>query len=125
MNPFIVLNMDQDTTVAQVEDRYNELVLRYPPEQCPERFALIRAAYERLNSPLKIQRELLFGYDSTARALTEFLDSVPPYIERHRLDTRELGAVIQACRLKMGPVRIEDVPHDPTELAGGVEGEKG
>lgn len=105
MNPFVVLNVSVDVTAEQVEERYNRLVLKYTPERSPRRFALVRAAYERLNSPRKIQKELLFGYDETGRALTEELDIVPAYIERRRLGCRRLAALLRDCRLKKGPAR--------------------
>ena len=49
-DPYAVLGVPPNADDAAVRAKYLDLVRRYPPEQAPERFALIRAAYERLRN---------------------------------------------------------------------------
>jgi curved DNA-binding protein CbpA len=45
-DPYQVLELAPDADDAAIRTRYLELVRRWPPEQAPEHFAAIRAAYE-------------------------------------------------------------------------------
>ncbi len=47
-DPHIVLGLPADADDEAIRRRYLELVRRFSPEHHPERFAAIRAAYERL-----------------------------------------------------------------------------
>src|SRR5437660_6432871 len=47
-DPYQVLELAPDADDAAIRARYLELVRRWPPEQAPERFAAIRAAYEQV-----------------------------------------------------------------------------
>ncbi len=47
-DPHIVLDLPADADDETIRRRYLELVRRYSPEHHPEKFAAIRAAYERL-----------------------------------------------------------------------------
>jgi curved DNA-binding protein CbpA len=47
-DPWTILDLHPEADDAAIRARYVELVRRYPPEQAPEQFALIRAAYEVL-----------------------------------------------------------------------------
>jgi len=47
-DPHIVLGLPADADDEAIRRRYLELVRQFSPEHHPERFAAIRAAYERL-----------------------------------------------------------------------------
>jgi curved DNA-binding protein CbpA len=48
IEPYATLGLPMDADDAAIRARYLELVRQFPPEQSPERFAAIRAAYECL-----------------------------------------------------------------------------
>ena len=48
MDPFFVLDLPLDATDEQVEERYRELVARFPPDRRPGIFSEIRSAYHAL-----------------------------------------------------------------------------
>lgn len=58
--PHLVLGVAVDADEATLRRRYLELVRENPPEQCPQRFAEIRAAYEQLRDPTERLRRRLF-----------------------------------------------------------------
>src|SRR5437588_2718738 len=60
IDPYQVLELPPDADDAAVRARYLELVRRWPPEQAPERFAAIRAAYERVRDRDARLRHRLF-----------------------------------------------------------------
>ena len=72
-DPYTVLGLPDDADDAAVRQRYLELVRRFPPEQAPERFAVVRAAYERLRDRDARLRHRLFdaGRSDTIDALIE------------------------------------------------------
>ncbi len=47
-DPYDVLGIPDDADDAAIRARYLDLVRQFPPEQAPERFAAVRAAYEQL-----------------------------------------------------------------------------
>jgi curved DNA-binding protein CbpA len=47
-DPWQVLGLAADADDATIRHRYLELVRQFPPEQNPERFAVIRQAYENV-----------------------------------------------------------------------------
>lgn len=47
-DPHVVLNLPADADDETIRRRYLELVRQFSPEHHPEKFAAIRAAYERL-----------------------------------------------------------------------------
>ena len=58
-DPYAVLGLSTAASAEEVRQSYFRLVRRYPPETHPERFKLVRAAYEALKSPLRrAQREV-------------------------------------------------------------------
>jgi curved DNA-binding protein CbpA len=59
-DPYQVLELPPDADDAAVRARYLELVRRWPPEQAPERFAAVRAAYERIRDQDARLRHRLF-----------------------------------------------------------------
>src|SRR6476661_5346119 len=49
-DPFMTLGVPLDATDADIRKRYLELTVQFPPEQHPDRFAAIRAAYEKVRT---------------------------------------------------------------------------
>ena len=47
-DPYAVLELPPDADDVAIRRRYLELVRRFPPEQNPEKFSAVRAAYESL-----------------------------------------------------------------------------
>jgi curved DNA-binding protein CbpA len=47
-DPYSLLGVEPDADDETIRRRYLELVRLFPPEQHPEKFAAVRAAYERL-----------------------------------------------------------------------------
>jgi curved DNA-binding protein CbpA len=74
-DPYGVLGLPADSDDEMIRRRYLELVRRFSPEHHPERFAAIRAAYERLRDLDTRLRYRLFeaGRRETVDALLEEL----------------------------------------------------
>jgi len=72
-DPYTVLGVAPDAADDDIRRRYLELTRAFPPEQHPERFAAVRAAYERLKDLDARVRYRLFeaGKDDTIEALIE------------------------------------------------------
>lgn len=72
-NPYTVLEVPPEADDEAIRRRYLELVRRYPPEQHPERFAAVRAAYEKVKDINSRTMFLLFesGRDDTIDAIIE------------------------------------------------------
>jgi curved DNA-binding protein CbpA len=72
-DPYHILGLPTGTDDAAVRQRYLELVRRFPPEQAPERFAAVRAAYEQVRDRDARLRHRLFeaGRADTIDALIE------------------------------------------------------
>lgn len=64
-NPYEVLGLDGKATARQIKRAYFELVREYTPENDPEAFKIIRAAYEKLRT-------------DKARAETDLFSFQPP-----------------------------------------------
>ena len=52
-DPYEQLGLSPDADDATIRRRYLELVRQYSPDQAPERFAEIHAAYDALRDPAK------------------------------------------------------------------------
>ncbi len=50
IDPFAVLGLPPETDDAAIRRRYLELIKQCTPEQSPERFAEVRAAYEAVRT---------------------------------------------------------------------------
>jgi curved DNA-binding protein CbpA len=59
-DPYQVLDLASDADDAAIRARYLEFVRRWPPEQAPERFAAVRAAYEQVRDRDARLRHRLF-----------------------------------------------------------------
>ena len=72
-DPHLVLGLAADADDEAIRRRYLELVRRFSPEHHPEKFAAIRAAYERLRDRnARVRYRLLeAGRKETIEAIVE------------------------------------------------------
>ena len=72
-DPYAVLGVADDADDETIRRRYLELVRQFSPEHHPEKFAAIRAAYERLRDRDARLRHRLFeaGKRETVDAIVE------------------------------------------------------
>ncbi len=59
-DPYLVLGLGRRADEAAIKRAYFQLVRQFPPEQEPEQFQRIRAAYEQLRDPEQRARVDLF-----------------------------------------------------------------
>ncbi|MCA1686978.1 MAG: J domain-containing protein [Planctomycetia bacterium] len=52
-DPHEILGLPRDADEAEARRRYLELVREFPPDRAPERFAEVRAAYDRVRDPVR------------------------------------------------------------------------
>ncbi len=58
-DPFETLGLSRDADETAIRHRYLELVRESPPDRQPERFAVIRAAYDEVRDPAaRLERQL-------------------------------------------------------------------
>jgi len=90
-DPYETLGLPADADDDAIRRRYLELVRQFPPEQAPERFAAVRAAYERLrNRDTRLKHRLFeVGRRGTLDGLIEDVACRTP---RRRLTLAELLA---------------------------------
>jgi curved DNA-binding protein CbpA len=79
-DPYTVLDLPPDADDAAVRKRYLELTLKYPPEQHPEKFAAVRAAYEKVRTLDARVKYKLFeqGSENTIEAIIEEAECTTP-----------------------------------------------
>jgi len=58
-DPFTILGVSANADHAEVRARYLELVKQFPPEREPEKFREVRAAFEAVQDPQTIARQLV------------------------------------------------------------------
>lgn len=70
-DPFATLGIPPDSSDDAIRRQYLQLVRTYTPDRAPERFAQIRAAYEKVRDPVQRVRYLLFeaGRDDSIEAI--------------------------------------------------------
>ena len=93
-DPYAVLDLPSDSDDDTIRRRYLELVRQFSPEHHPERFAAIRAAYEKLRDVNTRLRYRLFeaGKRETIDALLEEIACRSP---RRRMPLKSLLAVLR------------------------------
>jgi curved DNA-binding protein CbpA len=94
-DPYAVLGLPPDSDDEAIRRRYLELVRQFSPERQPERFAAVRAAYERLRDLDTRLRHRLFeaGRRDTIDAILEELACRTP---RRRLSLKALLSVLES-----------------------------
>jgi DnaJ-domain-containing protein 1 len=78
-----ILGIEPSSSDEQIRHRYLELVRQHPPDRDPQRFAEIRAAYDRLRDPVTRLEKLLFQVDTN-----DTLDAVISDVQRRLHDVR-------------------------------------
>jgi curved DNA-binding protein CbpA len=93
-DPHAVLGLPPDSDDEAIRRRYLELVRQFSPEHHPEKFAAVRAAYERLRDLDARLRYRLFeaGKKETLDALVEEVACRSP---RRRLSLETLLSVLR------------------------------
>jgi curved DNA-binding protein CbpA len=93
-DPYAVLGLPHDSDDETIRRRYLELVRQFSPEHQPQRFAAIRAAYERLRDLDTRLRYRLFeaGRNETIDALLEEIACRSP---RRRVSLPTLLSVLR------------------------------
>jgi curved DNA-binding protein CbpA len=64
-DPYAVLGIATYADDAEIRRRYLELVREFSPDRHPERFALIREAFDHLRDPAKRLETQIFRWSST------------------------------------------------------------
>lgn len=89
-DPYEVLGLDRAAATEEaVRSRYLERVRQHPPERDPERFAEIRAAYERLRDPEARLRWELFE-SPASKSIEELIQPLRKELRSTRLPTAVL-----------------------------------
>lgn len=96
-DPYTVLGVQQDADDDAIRKRYLDLTREFTPEHHPERFAEIRAAYERVKDLDSRVRYRLFddGKEDTIEAIIEEAACRTP---RRRTGLRALLNVVTSSR---------------------------
>ena len=94
MNPYLVLGLSFEANDEEIRERYKELVVRYPPDRFPDRFAGIREAFESLKSERERIRTHMFRFDKSGRLLNKNKSRQMNW-DRRRLSADELAELIR------------------------------
>jgi len=91
-DPYDILGLSRDSDDAAIRQRYLELVKQHPPDRDPQRFAEVRAAFEKLKDlETRISNQLFDDYrDDT---IEELVKAVQKDAKRKRLSLQELIAL--------------------------------
>ena len=92
-DPYAELGLPADADDAAIRRRYLELVRQFTPEQSPERFAAIRAAYESLKDAETRLRHRLFD-DGRNEDVAAIIEEIACRTSRRRLT---LAALLSAA----------------------------
>ena len=102
VDPYHTLGLDRRADATEIKRAYFQLVRQYPPEQAPEKFQDIRAAYELLRDPTSKAQVDLF-----------LIQPPPPLPSRRRaaydLTVHEEDLFTLALELATLPT-VEDAP---------------
>ena len=83
-DPYEQLGVSPGADDAMIRKRYLELVRQYSPDQAPERFAEIHAAYDALRDPAKRVEARVLDLDSKAHSL----ESITAQLQERLRDSR-------------------------------------
>ncbi|MDB5311653.1 MAG: DnaJ-class molecular chaperone with C-terminal Zn finger domain [Gemmataceae bacterium] len=95
-DPYTVLDVPPDADDETIRRRYLELIRQYTPEHHPDRFAAVRAAYEKVKDLDSRVRHRLFeaGKDDPIEAIIEEAACRTP---RRRAGLRAILAAVLAA----------------------------
>ena len=98
--PFELLQLDQDCDDAAVKQSYIAMVRRFPPEQFPEDFQRIRAAYEAVKT--EKDRLALILFDQTLPTVNEIILDVQEQSSPDRPNLKTLQKLLAASVKQAG-----------------------
>ena len=78
LNPFDVLNVDEDASDADVKKAYFQMVRQFTPEKHAERFKQIREAYDLLKDPSQRLEAEVFSFMKPSITPDSAVASTPP-----------------------------------------------
>ena len=111
LNPYQILEIPRNVTPGEIKNAYFKLIKKFPPEREPEKFKMIRLAYESLKTSAKkaetdvfifkdaeqtfeIPDEMKQYYDADIKAedILEILKEL--YTDLHRIDFEDDYTVV-------------------------------
>jgi curved DNA-binding protein CbpA len=95
-DPYVTLGVEPDAADETIRRRYLELVRQYTPEQHPEKFAAIRAAYERLKDLDARVRHRLFE-QGKREGIDELIEELACRTPRRRYGLQALLSMQRAA----------------------------
>lgn len=78
LNPFDVLNVDEDASDTDVKKAYFQMVRQFTPEKHAERFKQIREAYDLLKDPSQRLEAEVFSFMKPSSPSDSEVASTPP-----------------------------------------------
>jgi curved DNA-binding protein CbpA len=93
-DPYKVLGLSPDSDDAAIRRRYLELVKQFPPEQHPEKFAAVRAAFESLRDVTTRVQHRLFEA-GRADSIDAIIEELACQNSRRRVSLQTLLALIR------------------------------
>jgi molecular chaperone DnaJ len=78
LNPFDVLNVDEDASDTDVKKAYFQMVRQFTPEKHAERFKQIREAYDLLKDPSQRLEAEVFSFMKPSSPSGSEVASTPP-----------------------------------------------
>jgi curved DNA-binding protein CbpA len=88
-DPYTVLGVPPESDDAAIRKRYLELVRQYPPEHYAEKFAAVRAAYEKLRDLDSRVRHRLFE-QGKRDSIEEIIEEIACRTPRRRYSLQTL-----------------------------------
>jgi DnaJ-class molecular chaperone len=94
-NPFETLGLSHDADTEAIRRRYLELVRQYSPERSPQKFAEIRAAYDRLRDPVVNLESRIFSV-TASQSFDSLATQMRPDVRGRRIATELLLSLAQS-----------------------------
>ena len=95
-DPYSTLGVQPDADDETIRRRYLELVRQFPPEQHPDKFAAVRAAYERLKDLDARVRHRLFE-QGKKDGIEELIEEMACRTPRRRIGLQTLLTMHRAA----------------------------
>ncbi|MGO9470885.1 MAG: J domain-containing protein [Isosphaeraceae bacterium] len=92
-DPYEILGVTPGAGEGAVRDRYLELVRAFPPDQAPEKFAAIHAAYSALRDPIKRLERQIFSIDCADDSFERIVADLHKRLRNARLPIETLLAL--------------------------------
>ncbi|HKI19134.1 MAG TPA: J domain-containing protein [Isosphaeraceae bacterium] len=92
-DPYETLGVPLGASEAVVRERYLELVRAFPPDQAPEKFAAIHAAYSTLRDPIKRLERQIFSIDCADDSFEQIVADLRDRLRDARLPVETLLAL--------------------------------